>query len=683
MVCSDASEKTRRALASGGTPAVVTTDPAELVRQGAAADRWTVFTTFASMAATVAQAHQDGLAPWDLVVVDEAHRTAGASGRAWSAVLDDRRVPAARRLYLTATPRVIAGAVADRQTVASMDDPRLYGPVAFELRFAEAIRLGLLADYRVVVALVQDTEIRELIARGGAVRDVPASELTTVAAQVALLRAAGEYGLRRVITFHHRVARAEAFAAGLAQAAVAVGTDPGALWAGSISGFHSAGRRAETLDRLRGRDDRLVVVSNARVLAEGVDVPAVDAVVFADPRGSTVDAIQAVGRALRRGGEGGKVATILVPVLIAPGQDADLAGSQSPYAGVWEILRALRAHDQRAAVDLDLRHDRAQHPGAERDQAIPPWLSVDGGEWPEDFIRALSIAVVDLDGPVLEAQWHRYLAAAADFQRIHGHLRIPQTFTSPNGLAVGSWIKTQRQQRHRLAAHRVAALESLGMIWDPRAEQWAAGFEAAQAFAAAHGHLHPTGDHRTADGFALGSWLNNLRARGEMVPADRRSALEGLDAEWDPPWDRHWHRGLRCARAYHARHGHLDVPLKWTDQDGYLLGHWIGVQRQRASELSQEQRRALDVLGMDWALGTARERWWQQGLEAATEFRRTHGHLQVPVQYESQDGTKLGLWLHNVRRRHRAEMLDAARVSALEALGIQWRPPRGPRRSRD
>ncbi|MEY9932608.1 superfamily II DNA or RNA helicase [Catenulispora sp. GP43] len=680
-VCSEASATMRRTITFGGMTGAVTTDSAELLRICGTERRCTVFTTYVSMATTVAQAHHEGLPPWDLIVVDEAHRTAGMSGRPWSAVLDDQRIPSVRRLYLTATPRVITGADADRHTIASMDDRQLYGPAGFELRFAEAIELGLLADYRVVVAVVNDSDIRDLMTTDRPGGDVPPSELATLAAQVALLRAARRFGLRRVITFHNRVARADRFAAGLAHTASAVGVDPGGLWAGHVSGSHSVSRRAEVLDRLHGEDERLVVVANAKVLAEGIDVPAVDGVVFADPRGSTVDAIQAVGRALRRGGNERKTATIVVPVLIAPGQDADLAGSGSAYAGVWEILRALRAHDQRAAVDLDLLYDHSRQLVTGQDPPPPPWLAIDGADWPEGFVKALTIATVDLDGPVLEAQWQRYLAAAAAYRQAHGHLRIPQGFIGPDGLAVGSWIRTQRHHRRRLAPHRVAALEALGMIWDPHAEQWAAGLRAAQAYAAEHGHLHPKAGYRNADGFGLGVWLNNLRARAITLSDEQRDALEALDPEWNPPWDRHWHRGLCRARAFHDRHGHLDVPLTWADSAGYQLGRWVSVQRNRASELSDEQRRALDALGMGWELAAARDRWWQQGLKSAAAFRDRHGHLQVPVQYETEDGTKLGLWLHNLRRRYRTGTLDPERIATLEALDIQWRPPRGPRPS--
>ncbi|MFE4255367.1 DEAD/DEAH box helicase family protein [Streptomyces sp. NPDC056910] len=131
----------------------------------------TVYATYASLPAVIA-AHRDHRLPsWDLVVVDEAHRTAGRLGKAWAAVHHDDQVPAARRLYLTATPRIWDpdNEQDDGQdTVASMDDETLFGPVAYRLTLSDAIDLGLLADYQILVPVVDNTDLRDWLATGPA-----------------------------------------------------------------------------------------------------------------------------------------------------------------------------------------------------------------------------------------------------------------------------------------------------------------------------------------------------------------------------------------------------------------------------------------------------------------------------------------------------------------------------------
>jgi predicted helicase len=311
----------------------VTRDPDELAAWLRAPGRLTVFSTFQSLPVSVEAARRRGVPGWDLIVIDEAHRSAGRVERAWSAVHDDEQVPARRRLYMTATPRLMG---TDKYEAVSMDDPAVFGPEAFRLTFAEAIEAGLLADYRVAVTAVTEPEVARLVEAGTNVsaggQAVPAQML---AAQVALLKACRQYGLQRVITFHRRVASAQRFAGTLLNAAdlLAAGERPPLIRAEAVDGDMTLSQRRH----LDAPGNRTVVVSNARVLTEGVDVPELDGVMFADPRDSATDVVQAVGRALRRGSQDAKTATIIIPVLLnhdgEPEESAGGAGIRHRVAG--------------------------------------------------------------------------------------------------------------------------------------------------------------------------------------------------------------------------------------------------------------------------------------------------------------------------------------------------------------
>ncbi|GAA4263431.1 DEAD/DEAH box helicase [Dactylosporangium darangshiense] len=668
-VCSDRALTRRHAL---DLHAEVTTDPQHL--HHLAAGRCTVFTTYASLAGPVAAAHRDhAMPPWDLVVVDEAHRTAGDLGRPWSAVHADAQIPARRRLYMTATPRLITANIGREIQVVSMDDPDVYGPVVHRLSFASAIDLELLADYRVLVSVVAEAEVRDLIHQHPflelAGRPVDAG---AIAAHITLLRAADQYALRRVITFHTRVARAQHFATTLPLTARAVGRDPQRLSSMHLAAAHRPSRRRDVLDQLHGDDDRLVVVANARLLNEGVDMPAVDGLMFADPRGSTIETIQAVGRGLRRGDQPDKIATMIIPVLVLSGQEPDLLGHRSPYAGVWEVLRALRAHDARAATALDdLRgRHRLQQPGQSR-PALPGWLHAEGVPLPDGFLDAITAAAVEVEG-TFERQWQRYFAAAAAYRHQHGHLRIPQRWVSQDGLAVGAWLNTQRRARaqRRLPDHRVAMLDDIGMIWHVRDDLWTAAYAAAEAYVAEHGHLHPVGTYTTADGVKLGWWLTNLRARSDAIPPERLASLERLDPDWNPPWDRSWHRALIHARRFRQQYGHLNVPWRYKTPDGYGLGEWVRIQRQRSVKLTAKQCDALTAIGMNWGASATREQLWTRGYTAAASYARERGHLNVPRGYVTPSGFKLGEWISNIRQRYKAGKVPEHRWHALRELGI-------------
>ncbi|GHE31789.1 helicase [Streptosporangium violaceochromogenes] len=654
----------------------VTTDPGELAALAAAGGRLTVVTTYASLP-VVEAAHRAGLDGWDLLVVDEAHRSAGRAERAWSRLHDDTHVPAARRLYLTATPRMMDS---DRFETISMDDEAVFGPEAFRLPFAEAIKEGLLAGYRMVVSVVTGGEVAALAGGGKLVRldgrTVPAQML---AAQIALLKAARTYGLERVITYHHRVLSAVRFAATLPNAAglLPAGEAPGRpVEAEHVTGDHPAPYRRSVLERLNTPEGRLVVVSNARVLAEGVDVPELDGVMFADPRDSATDVVQAVGRALRKGRTAGKTATIIVPILLNGAESAEAALEGSAFDTVWRVVRALRAHDERLADWLD--EHRVQLTTRDDLQAVygrlplPEWLHVTGREVPPGFAAALTVRAVQM---TTSAWWDGY-AAAQRYAAAHGHLDCPASYVDETGYRLGHWLANYRYERRngRLSRRREALLEKLGMVWDPLDEQAQRWMRACRAFAQREGHLDVPLAHREG-GLALGGWISKQRTRyqeGTLSP-ELAGLLSGLGMVWH---DVVWERGIAAARAYHAEHGHLSCP-KGVVAGGFELGDWLSSRRvdRRKGRLPEEKAAALEKLGIVWDPAADR---WRTALEAARRYAAAHGHLMVPDAYVDETGYRLGKWIAHQRAKRRGtkkgQSISPEQISELDALGMVWRP---------
>ncbi|MEV0732340.1 Helicase associated domain protein [Polymorphospora sp. NPDC050346] len=641
----------------------VTTSPASLAAVLRADEPVTVLCTYASLP-VVAAAHADhDLRRWDVVVVDEAHRTAGTIGKPWAQVHHDGQIQAARRLYLTATPRVYLGD--DDADLVSMNDPETFGPVVHRLGFGEAIAAGLLADYRVVVPVVTDAEVHRLL-RPGAEAD-PA----LLAVQVATLRAAAAYDLRRVITYHTRVASARAFAETLTTAWDAVDErGPGRLWARWIAGEQTARLRRELLADFAAGDDQLAVLANARVLREGIDAPATDGVVFADPFGSVIDTVQAVGRALRTGGRTDKVATIVVPVFVGPDEQAEAILDASAYQPLWRTLRALRAHDDRLNDWLLRTRPRSIPDGDGPRSADLSWLRLLGVDEPDDLALAITVRTVG----ARSVEWRTGYAAARRWHVVHGSLNPPQDYVAPGGFRLGSWVDWQRWLNNRgsLPPARAEALETLGIVWSPRRSQWEQGFAAAAAWAAEHGHLAvPVGE--VASGIRLGVWLRNQRSRLDEVPAERRTRLAALDPLWHLPFGLAWHRGLAEARAFRAANGHLDVKRTHVTSSGHRLGEWLHTQRQARDDLTAEQRDLLDAIGMNWQMLSPHEQTWREHLRAATVWHAEYGHLEVPQKHVTGDGIRLGVWINNLRRR--AATLSPDRRQALDRLGMRWSGP--------
>ncbi|GAA0670243.1 DEAD/DEAH box helicase [Streptomyces thermocarboxydovorans] len=654
-----------------GADVPMTTDPADLAalttthRPGPI----TAYATYTSLPAVVTAHRDHHLPPWDLIVVDEAHRTAGRLGKAWAAVHHDDQVPAARRLYLTATPR-IWDADADREgnseAVASMDDENLFGPVAYQLSLSDAIDLGLLADYRILVPVVTDADLRDWLATGPG---AGADGLRLAGRQVAALRAVHDHRLRRVLTFHHRVADARAFATTLHETAATLPADlrPQGLWADWISGHHTPQVRRRLLLEFASHTNphTPAVLSNARVLGEGIDVPAIDAVVFADPKSSPVDTVQAVGRALRQDPGAGKKATLVVPVYLTPGEDPDDLLSADAYTPLWHTIQALRAHDDRLEARLaDPRTHRTTTPPEDPEA----WLRFDRPTRTEEVALALCLRVL----APKSAEWRRGLNAARRYHRTHHHLDVPQHYEDPTGYPLGRWLTWQRHlhTKETLDAARVHALERLGIIWDPRQQAFERALAHAAVYAARHGHLVPPVDE-IHDSFPLGRWLATQRTRAETLTDQRATALTALDPWWNPPWPITWQR------AYHAARQSLAANKTAAEAE-----RWLETPRARSHRLHPEQKSLLKELGLVEPPDTsgspatqtrmpARERAFQRGLAAARAFRAREGHLNVPQRHiEKIDGdpVRLGQWLSNLRRRR--SVLSPQRQAVLAELGL-------------
>ncbi|MGW2871294.1 Helicase associated domain protein [Kitasatospora sp. NPDC001225] len=611
----------------------------------------TVYATYASLERIV-QAHREfGLPAWDLVVIDEAHRTAGAESKAWAAVHDDAQVPATRRLYFTATPRIADDrrakdgladlAEADGQALpalCSMDDESIYGRTVFTWTLGQGIEHGYLADYRVLVPVVTDEDLRELL-RLPAVADLRTQrsneELLRLALQIAVLRAVADLDLRRVITFHSRVSAAREFADTLPDASRLLedAERPERIWAKAVAGTDRLrDRRAAFADfkAHTGEDgEECGILCNSRLLTEGIDVAAVDAVCFADPKSSVIDIVQAVGRALRQSYRQGKVSWIVIPVYLPTSQagddtatahpsevhdaseavkaEADTEIEASSFRTIWRVLRALVAHDARVVGRItELRahrsqpaaHTTAAKPAEGDRQPVAPvespveWLKVDARRHAARILQTVKLRAFNPRA----AEWQRMHAVAAGFHTGHGHLD-PVDRTRHAELI--SWLARQRHLHGQglLDAARVSELDALGMIWSKNANAWVRGAAYAAAFHRRHGHLAIPATAKLDD-YAVGAWMRRQR-KADNLTGDQAAKLDALDELWrlEPDWNRSYRRLL----AYLAAGGALDGPVNRTGGEAdpaFRPGTWLRKQDKARTDgkLTNRQITLLDAL---------------------------------------------------------------------------------------
>jgi superfamily II DNA or RNA helicase len=381
----------------------VTTDPVEIANFLSGDGRRVLFSTYKSSPRIAeALAQLEGGQELDLAVCDEGHHCAGLTTSDHKTILHDERIPARRRLFVTATPTVfgvkaLGQARHAHAELASMDDAKTFGRVLHHLSFKEAIEEGLLCPYQVVVMPVSDEEVAELVQRRKLVTadGDHVTDAYTLAAQIACLRTLRRFECRRLVAFHASVENSKRFAADLETAHSLLGDQaPSSFHSTHIDGYMSKVERDGLLHRFSSEDETPQILSNVRLLAEGVDVPGIDAICLVDTHRNTSAVVQAIGRALRTA-PGKSTGTILVPVLVEAGQTVEDALRYSEHGPVLEVLAALRS------IDTEIRHTidsvRVElGPQSARSGRSGQWIVDAPTAIDEQFAEAVDIAVVDL-----------------------------------------------------------------------------------------------------------------------------------------------------------------------------------------------------------------------------------------------------------------------------------------------
>ncbi|MEW2078942.1 Helicase associated domain protein [Streptomyces sp. NPDC013433] len=486
----------------------------------------------------------------------------------------------------------------------SMDNEQVYGKKVVD-PLAQAVADGRAADYRIVVPTLTDTDLRRrlnLPAPGTAASPgtAPAGEeddgaLRTTALHLAVLRAMTEHGLKKVLVYFNLVSDARRFARELPHTlrllakndpSLSPGTAPALFFS---HGEHTLAQRAGIFDSFAAAD--CAILANSKLIAEGVDIPNVDAVVFADPTRSVTRCAQALGRALRLD-VSGKIASLIVPVYIPPGADGEnILGTA--YEPVWAIACALASHDHRI---LERLPDKANRLPKETSDVIARRWHFDFTVHPERIAQAMDLVSFDPRAPAVSRSRRLGLAAARSYRDEYGHLDVPPDYTDPTGYRLSTFITTMRDARTagRLEADWMAELDALGMIWDKHEAAWRARLAAAADYHRVHGHLAAPATT------PVGAWFaeqRHLAARHELATA-RADALTALAPDWRLPHGADWHRKYHLLRAHLASGADPAALTRDTQLDGVKIGSWLHRQLTTWATLDPGQQQLLTALGL-------------------------------------------------------------------------------------
>lgn len=407
-----------------------TTNPHKLAKAFEATQDGAALTVVFSTYQSIDVVHEAQVAAgftFDLIICDEAHRTAGYTAKdedhsAFVKVHDNAFIRGNKRLYMTATPRIYAEPSKEKAKergteVFSMDDPQKFGPLFHRLRFDEAVRRDLLSDYKVLIIAVDEKHVNQTLQSriGDSGDELNLDDaVKIVGCWTGLGKRLAEDDkadvesdpkpMRTALAFAGNIKHSKLVAKEFSRIADELGEKVKLprLFAEHVDGTMNVVERNQKLSWLKANatseENECRILTNAKCLSEGVDVPALDCAIFLNPRDSVVDVVQSVGRVMRKA-PGKKYGYVILPIGIAMGASPENAlNNNKKYRTVWQVLNALRAHDDRldnqfAKIDLTGKSNGVVQvigvggDGEEKKDRIPnEWLSLpvaskEFGEW--------------------------------------------------------------------------------------------------------------------------------------------------------------------------------------------------------------------------------------------------------------------------------------------------------------
>jgi superfamily II DNA or RNA helicase len=641
----------------------VDTDPAEVRRfvQSAATSVKVIFSTYQS-SAVVSQAMR-GLAPIDIAIFDEAHKTVRHQGDLFAHCLFDKNIRIRRRLFLTATPRHYDIRHRNREGdfhIVSMDDQTVYGPRAYTLTFGSAAQQSIICNYKVIISVVDGQEVNDFALKYG-ITLVKGDLIGArwVANQIAVERAIEKTGAIRGITFHSRVSSAKDFSSDTSRGI--------RQWIPDFSVFHVNGtqRSSERKQLIRSfRNATKGLITNARCLTEGIDVPAVDMVAFIDPRYSRVDIAQATGRAMRKStGLNKSIGYIVIPLFLERTGEETIgeALDRSDFADVANVLNAMQEQDEDLVQIIREIQEGKGEKNIFNPQRLAEKIEVLGLSIDLSTLRSnIFVEVVESIG----VSWDHWYGILKHYKNREGHCRVPVGHKE-DGFRLGQWVRVQRSSMESLPRLRRQKLDELGFDWKPLQTDWAEGLRHLITYKEREGDCRVVVTH-VENGFRLGAWVDRQRQNNGSLSKSQRQQLDELGFVWKPR-QTDWAEGLRHLEMYKERTGHCRVPRGYKE-NGFPLAGWVSNRRAKKKVLSETQRQELDELGFTW---DDRDAAWQEGLTFLKMYKERIGHCRVPSTHR-ENGFRLGQWIA-VQRRN-ADTLPSPRRQQLTDLGFDWNP---------
>lgn len=562
---------------------------------------------------------------FEFIIADEAHKCTGQiyKDNYFTKVLDRKRIRARKVLFTTATPRIYGEPSKKKLQEADikvygMDDPNKFGNIFHTLSFYKAInnKPPLLSDYEVVITGVTNNEIikkikdRELVK----IDKFYHTDLESLGVYFSILKNIKKFDLKKLITFHNRIDKAKDFSLDINRLSNSLRLKSKykkKVSAEYINGSMSSYDRSLKLNTLDHNTKKQTnILSNARCLTEGVDVPTLDAIAFIDSRKSKIDIIQSIGRAIRL--DKNKIkGYIIIPIFININDNINLELEKSSYKKIWWVINALKSHDQSLIDELeDVRIKLGSKKISARSKKITSRITLDlPTEVNDKFFTSLKSIIVSNTS----ASWYfNYGQLKKYYNQYKYSEKKGSRFISPDGINIGSWVSKQRsnfkydeitRRKYRLkplSPKQIKLLESLkDWVWDPFQNQWDDAFERLKKFIFENSYYPKSAKYaKGAEELFCSNWLLHQRKayKENKLEIDKIKKLDSLpNFTWD------WIEN-RWMNNYYLLIEYVDnfkrIPPVRIEYKGIKIGRWVNhqIQFKKEGNLTKKRTKLLNEI---------------------------------------------------------------------------------------
>jgi superfamily II DNA or RNA helicase len=631
-----------------------------------------VFSTYQSIMAVSEACLQIEGFMFDLIICDEAHRTAGSSKKnTFTLVHDNQKLPSIKRLYMTATPKVASASLKtklgeDYSFLCDMSNPEIYGTEAYRMSFGEAIKKGILVDYKIIGIGVTDKDIKKYIQEREFIGQITAEDL---AHNFALNLVMNKYEAFHGLTFHSKVILAQEFAKRHEKYF-------DNIYAESVNGKQTTTYRKKVLDEFKNSSKG--IVSNARCLTEGVDVPTIDLIYFCDPKSSKIDIVQASGRALRKDPTGKKKqGLIVVPIFHHIDQDVEQEISNNPiFNYLIQVVRSLCDQDERLEAEinkLSSKKGKRTNSRIEIDFSDEETERIIKLEGLEKKIKDTLFDIIIEKNRTPASRWNDNYERLKEYYNDQGHSNIPARYKLDKTLA--TWVVRQRVSNNKkvLSEEQFDKLELLDFDWNPKKKVFDEFCIRIVEFEKIYGHTNVP--IQSTDFPKLGKWTNkyrniinkgipqsdgSIKVKEGSLSKNQIEKLEKLGFN-KRVRSRSWMDFFKKLKKFYDKNGHLNI----TQTQSYSLYHLISRIRKNQSDLTLEQRKLLESIGFNFLTKT------EAKYVALDLFFKQHGHFDLTV--ENEPLPELYRWMILQRRLFKLGKLSKKSQAHFDSINLDFR----------